>query len=200
MYGWVEALNKESALLKSASVASLSPYALAVDGLTVFEAEIVAVFVDLVVLLGLPKSVGEIYGLLFASAEPLTFAEIEQKLGLSKGSVSQGLRSLREVGAIREAGLDAAGEPLEEPKGAVRVARWEAVLELRRIIGALLRDRLTPNLQSQDAHVERAAACLDELTLGSNPAELDILKKRIEKLQSWQARARTFLPLIGKMI
>ncbi|TAG26183.1 MAG: hypothetical protein EAZ36_07665, partial [Verrucomicrobia bacterium] len=69
--------------------------------LTPFEAEIVAVFADLVTLLGLPKSMGEIYGLIFASPEPLAFAVIEQKLRLSKGSVSQGLRSLRELGAIQ---------------------------------------------------------------------------------------------------
>jgi DNA-binding transcriptional ArsR family regulator len=193
-------LNNVTATPSATTLASASPFAVVADGMTTFEVEIVAVFVDLVVLLGLPKSVGEIYGLLFASAQPLTFTEIEQKLGLSKGSVSQGLRALREVGAIREAGVAVGGETAEEAKGSARVARWEAVVELRRIIGALLQDRLTPNLQSQDTHVERAAACLDELTLGANPTELEILKKRLEKLQTWQARARTFLPLIAKMI
>jgi DNA-binding transcriptional regulator GbsR (MarR family) len=193
-------LNIVTSTPSAATLASASPFAVVADGMSTFEAEIVAVFVDLVVLLGLPKSVGEIYGLLFASAQPLTFADIEQKLGLSKGSVSQGLRALREVGAIREAVLEGSANTAEEAKESARVARWEAVVELRRIIGALLQDRLTPNLQSQDTHVERAAACLDELTLGANPTELEILKKRLEKLQTWQARARTFLPLIAKMI
>lgn len=174
---------------------------MAADGLTAFETEVVAVFVDLVVLLGLPKSVGEIYGLLFASAEPLTFADIEQKLGLSKGSVSQGLRSLREIGAIHEAEHDTEVEPPPgESKAPARVARWEAVVELRQLVGGLLRDRLTPYLHSQDTHIERAAACLDELDLGTDPVSRKILNQRLSKLQTWQARARTFLPLIGKLI
>ena len=193
-------MKSEPAYSKTALAPSLPPFAVSVEGLTAFEKEIVAVFVDLVLLLGLPKSVGEIYGLLFASAEPLSFGEIEHKLGLSKGSVSQGLRSLREIGAIHEAEHEMDGQTADETKAFAKVARWEAVVELRRIIGSLLQDRLTPNLQSQDAHVERAAACLAELNLGSNPAEIKILKQRLAKLQNWQARARTFLPLIGKMI
>lgn len=193
-------MNKETAYPKTASVPSRPPYAVAADGLTPFEKEVVAVFVDLVLLLGLPKSVGEIYGLLFASAVPLTFAEIEQKLGLSKGSVSQGLRSLREIGAVQEAEHEIDGEPQEEPKATARVARWEAVVELRQLVGALLRDRLTPYLHSQDTHIERAAACLDELNLGADPVGRKILQQRLSKLQTWQIRARTFLPLIGKLI
>jgi DNA-binding HxlR family transcriptional regulator len=196
-----DSLNKEPAYSKTASVPSMPPYAVSADGLTAFEKEVVAVFVDLVVLLGLPKSVGEIYGLLFASATPLTFTEIEQKLGLSKGSVSQGLRSLREIGAIREAEHDTEIEqPTGEFKTPARVARWEAVVELRQLVGALLSDRLTPYLHSQNTHIERAAACLDELNLGADPVARKILNQRLSKLQTWQTRARTFLPLIGKLI
>ncbi len=50
--------------------------------------------------LGLPKSYGEVYGLLYASANPLSFAEIHQRISLSKGSVSGGLKALKEFGAI----------------------------------------------------------------------------------------------------
>lgn len=69
--------------------------------LSAFEHEVVEVFVGLAKVLGLPKSYGEIYGLLFASAQPLSFADIQEKLDLSKGSVSQGLRALRDLGAVR---------------------------------------------------------------------------------------------------
>lgn len=193
-------LNIDSANSPVTTSAGAPPFAVVQEGLTPFESEIVAVFVDLVVLLGLPKSVGEIYGLLFASVQPLAFSEIEQKLGLSKGSVSQGLRTLRGVGAIREAAVEAGSVAVEEAKGSARVSRWEAVLELRQIVSSLLKDRLTPNLQSQDAHLERASACLDEFTLGSNPAQIRVLKQRLDKLQTWQSRARTVLPVVGKML
>jgi DNA-binding transcriptional ArsR family regulator len=198
--GFSDPLNKVNSNPKPPSVASRPPYGLAVESLTAFETEVVAVFVDLVVLLGLPKSVGEIYGLLFASAEPLTFMEIEQKLGLSKGSVSQGLRALREIGAIHEAEPEDVADEVEDAKVSVRVARWEAVIELRQLVGALLRDRLTPYLHNQDAHIERAAAFLDELSPGADPVRHKVLRQRLNKLDTWQTRARTFLPLIGKLI
>lgn len=65
-----------------------------------FERAMVDFFVDAADLLGVPRSVAAIYGIVFASAVPLSFADIEARLDISKGSVSQGLRVLREVGAV----------------------------------------------------------------------------------------------------
>jgi DNA-binding transcriptional regulator GbsR (MarR family) len=132
---------------------------------------------------------GEIYGLIFASAEPPGFADIERKLRLSKGTVSQGLRSLRELGAIQGAGGE--GERRE---------RWVATMELRKLIGTILRDRLVPYLERQDQRLDQA----DLLLRGAGDAlaepELKTLRGRLDKLQRWQSRARTVLPLIGKML
>ena len=167
-------------------------------GLTDFEREVVAVFEDLVGLLGMPKSLGEIYGLLFASAEPLAFADIEQKLRLSKGSVSQGLRALRELGAVREAGGGTSGTV--SPLSAAKVTRWEAATELRALIGTILRERLTPYLQRQDARVESAGRALEAQEVALDGARFKALKNRLDKLQTWQSRARTVLPVIGKLL
>lgn len=172
-------------------------------GVEVFEQEVVAVFADLVALLGLPKSMGEIYGLLFAASEPLSFADIERKLGLSKGSVSQGLRALRDLGAIREADTEdgpAAPETGGEAGRGARATRWVAVIELRKLVGALLRDRLTPYLQDQEGHVERAARGLAELPPEWAPQRARMLRARLDKLQTWQSRGRTILPLVGKLL
>lgn len=167
-------------------------------GLTDFEREVIAVFEDLVSLLGMPKSLGEIYGLLFASAEPLAFADIEQKLSLSKGSVSQGLRALRELGAVREAGGGAVGTV--SPLTAAKVTRWEAATELRALIGTILRERLTPYLQRQDARVMSAGRSLEAEAAVLDGKQLKALKNRLDKLQTWQSRARTVLPVIGKLL
>ncbi len=60
-------------------------------GLTAgFEGECVELFSGFLHVLGLPKSVGAIYGLLFASPEPLCFADIVARLDMSKGSVRLG--------------------------------------------------------------------------------------------------------------
>ena len=160
--------------------------------MTPFEAEVVAVFADLVSLLGLPKSMGEIYGLMFASAEPLAFPVIEQKLKLSKGSVSQGLRALRELGAIQP--MSGEGD---------RRALWAATVELRKLIGAILRERLSPYLDRQDQRMDNANKYLcDAIAAGAEESgrNVDILRTRLEKLQTWQRRARAVLPLVGKML
>ena len=66
------------------------------------ERQVVSLFADGVRVAGLPRSVGEIYGLLFVSAEPLAMDDLVVRLNISKGSVSQGLKFLRTLGAIRE--------------------------------------------------------------------------------------------------
>ena len=59
-------------------------------------------FQDGVRVLGLPKSVGEIYSVLYISPSPLTMLDLVTRLGISKGSASQGLKMLRTLGAVRE--------------------------------------------------------------------------------------------------
>src|SRR5689334_14126981 len=92
-----------------------------------FENTTVDFFVDAAELLGVPKSVAAIYGIVFASPEPLSFADIEARLDISKGSVSQGLRVLREVGALKEVSVAADRAELFEPD-----------LELRKLVARFL--------------------------------------------------------------
>lgn len=66
-----------------------------------FEEALVGFFIGAADLLGVPKSVGAIYGICFASPEPLSFSEINERLEISSGSISQGLKVLREVGALK---------------------------------------------------------------------------------------------------
>ena len=56
------------------------------------ELEIISIFVRLADLLNLPKTVGEIYGLLFISETPMCLDDLMNKLKISKGSTSQGLK------------------------------------------------------------------------------------------------------------
>jgi hypothetical protein len=68
-----------------------------------FEQAMGGFFMEAAEVLGLPKSVAAIYAVIFASPRPLCFADVETRLQLSKGSVSQGLRFLRQIGAIKVA-------------------------------------------------------------------------------------------------
>ena len=69
--------------------------------LNALEVEIIDLFVQFSHILGQPKSVAEIYGLLFAAAHPLSMEEMMERLNMSKGSTSQGLRFLRNLGAVK---------------------------------------------------------------------------------------------------
>jgi DNA-binding transcriptional ArsR family regulator len=146
-----------------------------------FETDIVDFFVHAAELLGVPRSVAAIYGIVFASPVPLSFADIEARLDLSKGSVSQGLRTLREVGAIAE---------ISKPTDATEL--FTPDLELRRLVGRYLASRLDPQLKSGRDRLGTL-----EVQLTSFPtAERKLLQPRLKKLQDWHARTRALLPVI----
>lgn len=80
-----------------------------------FEEALVGFFVEAADLLGAPKSVAAIYAICFASPQPLSFSEINERLEISSGSISQGLRVLREIGALKVADLsDGSAEGLKD--------------------------------------------------------------------------------------
>ena len=65
------------------------------------EVEAIEFFVRMMSIMGLPRSVGEIYGLLYFSEMPLSMDDISSRLSISMGSTSQGLKTLRSLKAIR---------------------------------------------------------------------------------------------------
>ncbi|MBJ7259883.1 MAG: hypothetical protein JHD33_10130, partial [Chthoniobacterales bacterium] len=71
------------------------------EALTELEAEAIEMFINFLRLIGLPKSVGEIYGLLFVAPRSMAMDAIMKRLGISLGAASQGLKLLRSFGAVR---------------------------------------------------------------------------------------------------
>ena len=65
------------------------------------EVEAIEMFINFLRLIGLPKSIGEIYGLLFVAPKPMAMDEIMARLDISLGAASQGLKLLRSFGAVR---------------------------------------------------------------------------------------------------
>ena len=88
------------------------------------EVEVIHLFVQFAGALGQPRSVAELYGLLFASPEPLAMDALIERLNMSKGSASQGLKYLQDLGAVRT--VYVAGD---------RRTHYEAVAELRKLVG-----------------------------------------------------------------
>jgi len=152
-----------------------------------FASQVTELFVELADLLGVPKSVAMIYGELFASPVPLCFADIEARTGVSKGSVSQGLRFLREIGAVQEAGAAVTDAARSRP-----VEHFEAVVELRALLLRLLTEKIQPQLARGEARVGAIARHLQTLPVASR----EVLAPRVAHLQIWPKRTREFLPLI----
>lgn len=145
-----------------------------------FEAAVVDFFVDAAGLLGVPKSVAAIYGVIFASPQPLSFAEVEARLDISKGSVSQGLRVLQEIGALKEVSEDADRTNLFTPD-----------LEMRKLVARFLENRLKTQLDSGSKRL----ATLQQTLPARRSTDTDLLRKRLSSLQDWHSKARALLPI-----
>lgn len=145
-----------------------------------FEGAMVDFFVDAAVLLGVPRSVAAIYGIVFASPAPLSFAAIGARLDLSQGSVSQGLRVLREVGAVKEVSTAADRAELFEPD-----------LEMRRLVLRFLENRLAAQLERGGSQLDLLAKTLPR----GRGGQALILRARLRQLRSWNGKARALLPM-----
>lgn len=147
--------------------------------------EMVAVFSDLADLFGNPASIGAIYGLLFASPEPLSMEEIVEKIGISTGTASQGLRRLVELEAIAAQKSD--GE---------RVTRFAAKLELRPFVGMFLEQQLLPRLNRSTERIDAIEKNLSTL----QPSTREVLKVRLGRASKWHRRAKTLIPLLQRFL
>lgn len=163
-----------------------------------FERAVVEFFLEAADLLGVPKSVAAIYGIIFASPQPLSFADVEQRLAISKGSVSQGLRVLREVGAINVAGAvktvtDGTASPALHGKSQDRApARRDLYvpdLELRKLVSHFLDKRLSRHLEAGKMRL----TALDE-AVPKGPAG-EVLRGRMKSLKDWHRKTRALMPV-----
>lgn len=155
-------------------------------GLTTLQRQVVDFFVDGVKVLGLPRSLGEIYGLLFISTEPLSLDDLVRDLGISKGSASQGLRTLRALGAVREA-----------TGNADRRTYYEPAVDLKRLVGGFIREQVRPHLDSGKTKLESIA---ETASLSADPVEREFFTDRIERLESWMKRGGQVLPILQKIL
>lgn len=152
------------------------------------ERQVVDVFVDGVHVLGLPRSLGEIYGLLFISRAPLSLDDLVSRLNISKGSVSQGLRMLKTLGAVHEANGNG---------GTERRTYYEPAVELKRLVGGFIREQIRPHLASGKTKISRLA----EKTRQVDDVEhREFLHERVTRLDHWMRSGSKVLPILQKML
>jgi DNA-binding transcriptional regulator GbsR (MarR family) len=149
------------------------------------EVEVIHLFVQFSRALGQPRSVAEIYGLLFVSHQPLTMDTLIERLNLSKGSASQGLKYLQDLGAVRTVYV-----------GGDRRTHYEAVAELRNLAGRFLRQEILTHFEDSDSRLDRIAASAQKL-----PAtQRKFVAERVKTLRSWEKNGRRVLPFVLKIL
>lgn len=190
-----------------------------------FEERVVSFFVEAADLLGVPKSVAAIYGVIFASPVPLSFSDVEARLDISKGSISQGLRVLREVGAIRlasGAGSEEGRSETEIDESVDSGAKLQAsnsqfgrafvkapISAPNSVRGTLRRDLYVPDLALRKLITHFLETRLSkQLTAGASrlaalcqaipygeSSQSEVLRMRMKSLTDWHRKTQALLPI-----
>lgn len=175
------------------------------DAVVFFNCQVVEFFLATAELIGAPKSIAAIYGAIFASPVPIGFAEIQDQLELSTGSVSQGIRALKSIGAITlaepsEVLNDSRPRVLERAR--LALARRDGKrrdfyipnLEARKVIGSWLDERLEKQIDLGNRQLQVITEAIPKDYLDGCVAY------RLEQLQNWHQRARELLPVIRNLL
>jgi len=125
--------------------------------------------------------VAEIYGLLFVSPRPLPQDDFGDRLNMSKGTASQGLRYLLDLGAVRT--VYVAGD---------RRVHYEAVAELRNLAGRFVRQQILNNFEDSGTRLDRITVEAQKLS----GEERKTAVARLKLLQSWEKNVKRILPII----
>lgn len=154
------------------------------QGSNALELESIDFFVRLMSLLGLPRSVGEIYGFLYFSPNPLTMDQIATRLEISIGSASQGLKTLRSLKAVKTSYVQ--GD---------RRDHYHAESEFRRLFSTFLNDEILPHLESAKDRIKRME---NEMPL-KDSEDFEFYNIRIEKLKRLIKASGRLLPALARL-
>lgn len=152
-----------------------------VSPLAPWEQATLEVFVRAAGLIGFPRSIGEIYGILYCSEYALTFDDLVERLGISRGSVSQGLKLLRQLGAVRTQYVVGSRKDHYVPE-----------LSMKRLVNGFIRDQFTPHLESGSSRLDQ----IEELMKQEEISTREHASARIQTLRSWQSRMTKLIPVV----
>jgi DNA-binding transcriptional regulator GbsR (MarR family) len=155
------------------------------NGLTGLEVESIEMFINFLRLLGWPKSVGEIYGLLFVSAQPLAMDDIMARTGMSLGAASQGLKLLREFVAVRTVYIPGA-----------RKEHYVASGELSRFATSYIEEELIPRMRTAQERIKRMEKMMQSLPETDNR----LLAERIDRLKYWLCKGQKVVPWLVRFL
>lgn len=125
--------------------------------------------------LGVGRSVGQVYALLYFSPKPLGLADLHEVLGISRGSASMTVRQLEQWRAVRKVWIR--GD---------RKDYYEANDWIGQILRNVLRDTIGKRLTQANGLL---AGSVDADIAGDDEAS-EFVRSRLENLQRFQSRVR----------
>ena len=155
------------------------------EGLDEWESAVIDLFLNAANSLGLPKSYGQIYGLLFCRDQALSMDYVMELLQISKGSASQGLRALRQFGAVSSVFVPGDRREL-----------YKAESRLRKLVGGFLREQADPHLEKGTARLKQIESLVNDL---QDEGARKRGARRHEILSGWHRQMSRLLPWV-KMI
>lgn len=159
-----------------------SPLSVDVQPLPIeLERDLITFWVQVSSLLGYPRSIGEIFGLIFISPAPLSADDIVEKLGMSRSGAGQGLKALQDIGAIK---------PVHQI--ASRKEHYQMQTDLGVLIKLLLNARILPKLEE----LAQQRATLDAAVRAQGPSHL---VQRFDKLDRWRGKTAPLLALLKSL-
>ena len=139
--------------------------------------------------LGFPKSIGEIYGLLYLAPQPLSSPQICKVLSASKGGVSQGVRQLVALGFIKK--VRVLGNRREH---------YEADLE----IGDVMRTGFDQMIKTRALTAERRMKSIKSALKNERSelaaADYALVNRRLQRLSQVQKRVKKLIPLMDAFL
>lgn len=131
------------------------------------EHRLVEFWVGFADVLGFPRSVGSVYGLIFTRDKGITADDCVALLGLSRSSAGQALKMLVELGAVR---------PMRRTG---RRESFELESDLGLLVSNIVQRRLFPAMAELSQRMAEARAMAE-----GDP----VLQSRCQKLERWRAK------------
>ncbi|MFB0527743.1 MAG: GbsR/MarR family transcriptional regulator [bacterium] len=142
--------------------------------------------------LGLSRTVGQLYALLFLSDEPLCLDYMVERLKVSKGSVSTNIRELEKWGAVRKVWV----------KGS-RKDFYEANPDTLKIVINRFKGGIQERLNEMSGGIDKFEKVISEIESNlpiEEKKKAQFYKEKFKKVRKMQALVNTFLKIIPKKI
>jgi len=137
--------------------------------------------------LGLGRAIGQIYAFLYFSPEPRGLANMQEHLGVSRGSASMTVRQLEQWGAVRKVWVKG------DRKDYYEANDW---------LGQIVRNVLTDTIGKRLAGMNGIAAGVGSDLTGVAEQDRDFVQTRIENLERFQRRVRNLWesPIVQRLL